>query len=97
MTELKSPTKYEQAQEAAKDGVTRAELTNILLDLPHVHEALVQGENEDWRPTIVMVGFEESPGASTAHVDKIMRLAGWKSDGTSFALNRRHYVQRGES
>lgn len=94
MTELEPPTKYEQAQEAARDGVTRTELMNMLLTLPKVHEALSQGEEGGWRETIITVGFSDSPGAATAHVDELMRLAGWKSDGTSFALNRRHYVRR---
>lgn len=90
---MQTPNVYEQAREAARDGPPRTELTNLLYDLPCVDEILVDGENEDWRPTTITVGFRDHRG--TDDVAVIMARAGWRFDGATFApFNRVRFVER---
>lgn len=92
------PNVYEQAKEAAHDDPSRTDLTNMVYDLPCVHEVLVDGEDEDWRPTTITVGFSDDAGRGTGDVATIMQRAGWQLDGVTFApYNRVRFVECGES
>lgn len=93
----RAPGVYAQALEAAADDPERQELSNMVYGLPDVCELLVDGEDEDWRETTITVGFKDTPGSATAHVASIMRTAGWKFDGATFAHNRLHFVEAEES
>jgi hypothetical protein len=87
---------YAQALEAARDDPNRTELANMVHDLPAVVEIGVDNEDEDWQDITLTVGFEELPGVATAHVGSIMRRAGWRFDGATFAYNRIHFVEVGD-
>lgn len=87
------PNQYEQAKEAVRDDVTPSELSNILLSLPPVYEALVDFEDIADAPIQITVGFEDYHG--TREVTEIMRTAGYKVDVTVFSYNRIHYEEAG--
>lgn len=92
----KPPNKYEQAKERARDDLDRTELANMVYDLPGVMELLVDGEDEDWRPTTITVGFEDDHGRGTDDVAEIMARAGWTFAGATFApFNRLRFKERG--
>jgi hypothetical protein len=91
-----TPPQIEQAKSAARDGLTRRELTNLLCDLWCTDEVLVDGEDDSWRPTTITVGFSDDGGRGTDGVALIMARAGWQLDGVTFApYNRVRFVERG--
>jgi len=68
----------------------------MLYDLPNVMEILVDGEDEDWRPTTITVGFDDDAGRGTDDVAIVMQRAGWRFDGATFSpYNRVRFVERG--
>lgn len=87
------PSKTEQAKERARDGLDTQELANLLYDLPGVYEILLDGANEDWRPTQITVGFESYRASDD--VAEIMAIAGWRVDRVVFQYHRIEFVQRG--
>lgn len=90
------PHKYEQAKERARDDLGRTELTNMVYDLPCVCEVLVDGEDEDWRPTEITVRFTEDYGGGIDDTIAVMQRAGWRVDGVTFGTYRRlTFVERG--
>ncbi|WP_225336643.1 hypothetical protein [Halomicrobium urmianum] len=90
-----TPNAYEQAKERARDDLDRQELANMVYDLPCVIELLVDGEDEDWRPTTITVGFEDDAGRGTEDVATIMRRAGWAFSGATFSpYNRLRFEER---
>jgi hypothetical protein len=88
------PSVIEQAKEAARDDPSRRELTNLLYDLPGVHEVLVDGEREYWRQVTMTVGFSDSTGRMTSDVATIMQRAGWQFAGATFSLERLRFTRR---
>jgi len=90
------PNIYEQAKERARDDLDRVELTNMLYDFPNVDECLVDGEDEDWRPTRITVGFTPDDGhRDTSEVATVMRRAGYKfADATFAPYNRLAFEER---
>lgn len=96
MSETLPPNPYEQAKEAARDDPSQTELANMVCGLPGVCELLVDGDEEDWRPTTITVGFTDDAGRETTDVTSIMTRAGWRVEGATFApYNRLRYVERG--
>lgn len=92
-----APNVYEQAKERARDNLGRTDLTNMVYDLPTVSEILVDGEDEDFRPTTITVGFSNDAGRGTDDIATIMRRAGWKFDGATFSpYNRLRFEKLGE-
>lgn len=90
------PNVYEQAKERAHDDLDRTELTNMVYGLPVVGEVLVDGEDEDWRPTTIMVGFNEDYGSAIDDAITVMQRAGWSVDGVTFGAYRRiQFKKRG--
>lgn len=83
------PHKYEQAKELARDDLDRTELTNMVYDLSAVSELMVDGEDEDWRPTTIIIGFAEDYGGGIDDVITVMQRAGWRVDGVTFGAYRR--------
>lgn len=91
------PTTAEQAKEAARDDLSRTELTNMLYDLSGVYEVLVDGEDEDWRPTTITVGFGDDGYRYTGDVVTIMRRAGWKFEHAVFGPYNRLCFEEADS
>ena len=88
------PSKLEQATERARDELTRQELTNMVYGLSGVCEILVDGDDEDWRPTTITVGFEDY--RVTGDVGTIMRRQGWRfADAVFSPYNRITFVEPG--
>ena len=87
------PSKLEQAKERARDELTRQELTNMVYGLSNVSEVLVDGEDEDWRPTMITVGFRDY--RATGDVGTIMRRQGWKFVDATFQHQRVTFVEPG--
>lgn len=84
----------EDCDMALGDDPSRQDLTNMVYDLPHVVEILVDGEDEGWRPTVVTVGFDDSGHRTSGDVLDIMRAAGWKPDDVTFGpFNRISFVE----
>lgn len=88
------PKQHEQALEAAKDGLTRTELTNMVFDLESVHFVHVGGEDEDWRPTEIDIHVNDDYGTKSDDILKIMRAAGWKATYVTFSRNRISFQRR---
>ena len=92
------PSAYDQAKERARDDLTHRELANLVYDLPHVMEILVDGEDEDWRPAVITVGFDDDAGRGTGEIATIMARAGWRFDGATFhPYNRLRFVPEGSA
>ena len=90
------PNTYDQAKERARDDLDRQELTNIVYALPCVCELLVDGDDVDWRPTVITVGFAEDYSAGIDDTITVMQRAGWRVDGVTFGTYRRlTFVERG--
>ena len=87
------PSKADQAKERARDELTRQELTNLVYGLPNVCEVLVDGEDEDWRPTMITVGFKD--WRATGDVGTIMRRQGWRFVDATFQHQRVTFVEPG--
>lgn len=86
------PTAYEQAKEAAFDDPTRQELTNMLYDLPSVVGCMVDGEDEDWRPTRIIIEYRRGDyGRDTDDLLTIMRRAGWQLQAVTFGRPQLHF------
>lgn len=77
MTDRTAPTTAEQAKEAARDDLSRSELMNMVYDQPTVVEVFCDGQDDDYRPTTVTVGFRDSGGRGTHTVGTIFQRAGW--------------------
>jgi hypothetical protein len=85
-----------RAKELARDDPSVRELANCCYDLPHVCEVLVNGNDEEWRPTEVTVGFYDDGFRGTGDVATIMQRAGWRFERAVFApYNRLTFVRRG--
>lgn len=80
-----TPSRPEQMVAAARDGVSRRELTNMLFDLSHVHSVIVDGDEEQWRDTTIAVMFDDKGYRDTSDVIDIMRAAGWQVASVTFA------------
>ena len=86
-----APTKLEQALEAANDDPTMQEFVNMLclLDGLFVH---VDGRDEDWRPTEVMVECVDKTwqcDRATNDLLTLARRAGWRLESVSFGTRKR--------
>jgi len=79
------PRTAEQALEAARDDPSLTELTNMVYDLSKVTELLVDGDDEDWRPTTITVGFGERAYRETGDAIGLMRAAGWTVESVVFS------------
>jgi hypothetical protein len=94
----KLPNAYEQAKEAALDGPTLRELTNMLYDLSCSVGCLVDGEDEDWRPTRITVEFDRDDyGRGTDDVLTIMRRAGYRLESVTFGRPQLHFEATDET
>ena len=91
---MTAPNIYQQAREAARDDPTMTELLNMLHDLPHVFGVGVDGDDEDWRPTIVRINFDDEMGRGTSQVLDIMHIAGWRPAGVCFTARNRITFKR---
>lgn|GEM_PF-2245916 len=91
------PSQLEQALEAARDDPTLTELTGMLLDLPMVWHVTVDGDDERWRPTTIMVNLEDDHGRGTDDVIRLMRRAGWVPTSVCFSRNRLTFEVIGET
>ena len=66
----------------------------MVYGLSNVSEVLVDGEDEDWRPTTITVGFRDY--RATGDVGTIMRRQGWQfADVVFHPYNRITFVEPG--
>ena len=87
----RTPSKIEQALEAANDDPTMQEFVNMLCSLDGI-SVLVDGDDEDWRPTEVMVEIHDKTmqcDRATRDLLTIARRAGWKVHSVSFGVRKR--------
>lgn len=86
-----TPSQIEQALEAANDDPTMKEYVNMLCSIDGL-SVLVDGEDEDWRPTEVIVEcLDKSMQSSRATRDilTISRRAGWQLHSVTFGTRKR--------
>lgn len=87
----RTPSKIEQALEAANDDPTMQEFVNMLYSIDGV-SVFVDGDDEDWRPTEVMVEcIDKSMQSDRATRDllTIARRAGWQLHSVTFGSRKR--------
>lgn len=94
-----APSKIEQALEASNDDPTRQELVNMLCSIGGI-SVLVDGDDEDWRQTEIIVECIDrtmQSDSATKDLLTICRRAGWKLDSVTFGSRKRlTFVRSGE-
>ncbi len=79
------PSRIEQALEAARDDPSECEFITMLCSLECGYVD-VNGQNESWRPTCVMISHV--PSSRTGDVIRIARRAGWELEDVTFERDR---------
>lgn len=95
MPEVRYPPQIEQAKEAVRDDPNLRDLKNIVYGLDGVTELFADGEDEDWRPTVITIGFEDYD--RTSDVVDIMAIAGWRVERVVFTYQRIEFIRRGDA